>query len=693
MNRIKSWMFSIPFLLLFVFNIIADVSVFLDPPAIIGFAALIFLIKMSLISEVLPLRFLRSESPYADYFYYHAMTRSCAIAPFFPVIYSYFYVLIWTGNFDEAVIGPILAYAILGTMYCILFFVLNMSFEYGALKKVGDLQRFLFDHERSAIMLALAMFFALAGCGIIIILLPEVLGEEKSWVDYLLSFSKNPEAFSTIIAHYPFRSVAIWFLFSLSCPWIYLKVEKDIPGGVTYYLKAFSIVSALSGSLIACFRFVWFLAALDDSQTFLPTVCGILSIMLMAVILSAASLIYLRLAAKADELPAIKSPVYQSKRWMSVLFFLICLVLFGMTFSMLETEGLIATAIIGTFPFWAIRKRVRLENTIATRTAELQEAERALIKEQQQRIEFVERAFGKYVSRTVVDEIITHPEMVDQLGGEERVMTAFFSDIAQFSAISENLTPTELVNFINEYLSEMCDILEQYGATIDKFEGDAILAFFGAPVFFEDHAMRSCMASIDQQRRLVELRDRWKIDTNLPLALQQLQDHWESEGRTFMKVRMGLTSGRMVVGNMGSKNRTDYTMMGDTVNLASRFESGQKIYGTNIMVNDRIYEQVRDQVETRKLDLIQVVGKEEAVTAYEVLGRKGELDIQIYQVLELYAQGMEAYERFDFESALNFFFKALQKDPNDGPSALYQDRCKDYLKEPPGDLIYRAHEK
>ena len=137
----------------------------------------------------------------------------------------------------------------------------------------------------------------------------------------------------------------------------------------------------------------------------------------------------------------------------------------------------------------------------------------------------------------------------------------------------------------------------------------------------------------------------------------------------------------------------DYTMMGDTVNLASRFESGQKIYGTNIMVNDRIYEQVRDQVETRKLDLIQVVGKEEAVTAYEVLGRKGELDIQIYQVLELYAQGMEAYERFDFESALNFFFKALQKDPNDGPSALYQDRCKDYLKEPPGDLIYRAHEK
>ena len=116
-----------------------------------------------------------------------------------------------------------------------------------------------------------------------------------------------------------------------------------------------------------------------------------------------------RLAAKQDELPAIKPPVYQSKRWMSVLFFLICLVLFGATFSMLETEGLIATAVVGAFPFWAIRKRVRLENTIAARTAELQEAERALIKEQQQRIEFVERAFGKYVSRTVVDEIITHP--------------------------------------------------------------------------------------------------------------------------------------------------------------------------------------------------------------------------------------------------------------------------------------------
>jgi class 3 adenylate cyclase len=307
--------------------------------------------------------------------------------------------------------------------------------------------------------------------------------------------------------------------------------------------------------------------------------------------------------------------------------------------------------------------------------------------------DFVQSAFGQYLSPAVVEQIVSNPEMVDQLGGEERVMTAFFSDIASFSTFSECLQPIELVHFLNEYLSEMCDIIEQYGGTIDKFEGDAIVAFFGAPIFFEDHAIRATLACIDQQKELEALRVRWRGRDDLPPALLDLWDSWESEGRTFCHVRMGLASGPMVVGNMGSQTRTDYTMMGDTVNLAARFESGQKIYGTDIVVNEAIYRAVCEKVETRKLDTIQVMGKEEPVAAYEVLGRKGLLSEGQYRVLDYYNKGMEAYEAFDFPTARDLFRQALEVDPTDGPSLLYVDRCADFILNPPADLIFRAQNK
>jgi class 3 adenylate cyclase len=307
--------------------------------------------------------------------------------------------------------------------------------------------------------------------------------------------------------------------------------------------------------------------------------------------------------------------------------------------------------------------------------------------------EFVQHAFGHYLSPAIVDQIIANPDMIDQLGGEVRNMTAFFSDIASFSTISECLTPHELVYFINEYLSEMCDIIETAGGTIDKFEGDAIIAFFGAPVYFEDHAVRATLACIDQQKKLEELRRRWETEHALPPALRELQARWEKEGRVFTHVRMGLASGPMVVGNMGSKSRTDYTMMGDTVNLAARFESGQKIYGTGIVINDQVYAQVKDLVEARKLDVIQVMGKEEPVTAYEVLDRKGALSPAKEKVLDFYNQGMKAYEAFQFTEARSLFKQALEVDPEDGPSILYVDRCEEYADTPPADLIFRAQTK
>ena len=314
-----------------------------------------------------------------------------------------------------------------------------------------------------------------------------------------------------------------------------------------------------------------------------------------------------------------------------------------------------------------------------------------VIKEKEK--DFVQGAFGHYLAPAVVDQIMNNPDMINQLGGEERVMTSFFSDVASFSTISECLTPAELVGFINDYLSEMCEIVEDFGGTIDKFEGDAILAFFGAPVYMDDHAVRGCLSCIDQQRALVEARKRWQADKSLPPALYELWDRWDKQGRIFAHVRMGLTAGPMVVGNMGSRARTDYTMMGDTVNLAARFESGQKLYGTGIMVNEAIHTAVDDIVETRRLDFIQVVGKEEPVTAYEVLERKGELSSQKSNVLELFNRGLESYEKFEFADAQKIFQQALEVDPTDGPSALYADRCEDFAANPPEDLVFRAESK
>ncbi len=314
-----------------------------------------------------------------------------------------------------------------------------------------------------------------------------------------------------------------------------------------------------------------------------------------------------------------------------------------------------------------------------------------IIKEKEK--EFVQGAFGHYLSPAVVEHIMENPNMVNQLGGEERVMTAFFSDIASFSTISECLTPGELVEFINGYLTEMCDIIEGYGGTIDKFEGDAIVSFFGAPLYFDDHSKRAVMSSIDQQRKLAELRQRWSEPGAIPPNLQALRERWQSQGRTFAQVRIGVTTGPMIVGNMGSRSRTDYTMMGDTVNLAARFESGQKVYGTDIMVNDVIYEQVKDLVEARQLDLIQVMGKEKPVVAYEILERKGALSAEMQEVLALYNQGQDAYWQFEFNEARQLFEKALEIVPSDGPSALYADRCEEFALNPPDDLVFRAQNK
>lgn len=661
-----------------------------DLEALVGFWALVYLIKMALTNQVLPFRLLRSESARARHYHCNDMARSAAIAPIFPVIYCYFYIL--SRDLEPHMLGPILSYVLVGGAYCILFYSYHLAHASQALPSTKDSARLFAGHSAPALTLALVMVLSIAGTNAV------VVATFAEPLDFSLA-GLDPGQVRALL---PWSGLAGWLGASLLSPWLYVRLFTPRPRSARTYLRGLSLFSFLFGSLIAGFEYCVLLQVLEDPALLAPSVAATAVVPILGALLSAAAAIVARFLAdpEVEDLPAIKPPFYESERWQSGLFFVFCLAVFGFSLSMLEKEGLLATAIIGIVPFWAIRKRVRLERTIEARTAELQEAERALIAEQEQRIEaqeqlleFVQGAFGKYVSHSVVDEIMANPEMVGQLGGEERVMSAYFSDIARFSTMAECLSPTELVEFVNQYLTEMCDILEAYGATIDKFEGDAILAFYGAPVFFEDHAVRACMASLDQQQRLVEMRDRLRADTTIPLALRDLQRQWEGEGRTFLKVRMGLATGSMVVGNMGSQKRTDYTMMGDTVNLAARFESGQRIYGTDIMVNEALYEQVRTQVAARRLDLIQVVGKEEAVAAYEILGRKGELSEATTSMLEFYEMGLAAYGRFEFSAALEFFRQALSVVPQDGPSVLYEDRCIEYIDQPPDDLVFRPSTK
>ncbi len=286
------------------------------------------------------------------------------------------------------------------------------------------------------------------------------------------------------------------------------------------------------------------------------------------------------------------------------------------------------------------------------------------MKEESQK-RFIKGAFSYYLSPSVIDEIIKDPDSLE-LGGEDREITIYFSDIKGFSTISEKLSPKELVVRLNEYLTEMTDIILSYNGTVDKYIGDAIMAFYGAPTLMPDHAAKACLAAIDMKKRL-----------------RELQEKWMSTGKEPIYARMGINTGKSTVGNMGSRTRMDYTAMGDAVNLASRLEGANKYYETSAMISGSTHEGVKDVVEARQLDVIRVVGKSEAVPIYELLGRKGALPDRIYDMLDKYNQGREHFLNRDWKQAKVLFKQALKAVEDDGPSKIYAERCDTYAKNPP----------
>ncbi len=304
---------------------------------------------------------------------------------------------------------------------------------------------------------------------------------------------------------------------------------------------------------------------------------------------------------------------------------------------------------------------------------------------------YLQSTFKQYLSPELIDMMYTQRQR-PQLGGDEGVRTAYFTDIEGFSTFSEKLgSPTRLVELLNEYLSAMTDILLEHYGTLDKYEGDAIIAFFGAPMQMDNHAEQACLTALDMQKKLAELRDKWRSEG----------EKWPKIVHD-MRMRIGINTGDITTGNMGSKVRMNYTMMGDAVNLAARLESAAKNYGVYTMIsnntldtviNPNTLSKVSDLFETRKLDVITVVGKSEPVTVYELIDRKGELTSETASLLEPYNKGINCYygER-DFRKALEWFEKADLMEHNKKinvkkptPSARFVEMCKKYIDNPPGD--------
>jgi adenylate cyclase len=232
---------------------------------------------------------------------------------------------------------------------------------------------------------------------------------------------------------------------------------------------------------------------------------------------------------------------------------------------------------------------------------------------------------------------------------------------------------------LNRYLTAMTDIILDSGGLIDKYEGDAIMAFWGAPLPQEDHAIRACLAALDNQTRLAELRHEF-IQKGLPPV----------------HARIGINTGEMIIGNMGSSQRFDFTVIGDSVNLASRLEGVGKEYGTRIIISEDTYRQAADGLEVRELDLIRVKGKEMPVRIYELLAKKGALDERGQKVRDLFAEGLAHYRRQDWSEAISRFQGILALAIEDGPAQTFIKRCQEFMQVPPPapwDGVYRLTSK
>ncbi|ABF40346.1 adenylate/guanylate cyclase [Candidatus Koribacter versatilis Ellin345] len=277
----------------------------------------------------------------------------------------------------------------------------------------------------------------------------------------------------------------------------------------------------------------------------------------------------------------------------------------------------------------------------------------------------VRKTFERYVAPGVIKLIEENPEKYFRTGGEMRELTVMFSDIRGFTEISEGLTPDELVHLLNRYLGDMTGVIFESLGTLDKYIGDAIMAFWGSPVPQSDHAYRACETAL-----------------KMSVALNDLNQRLTHEGKKTLKIGIGINSGQMNVGNMGSEFRFAWTVMGDNVNLASRLEGQTKAYKTMRLITEFTYEEVKDQMVCRQLDVIRVQGKEKPVAIYELMDFVRSKD-QYEDLLAHFNAARDAYIRQSWSEAITLFEGLLERYPEDGPSIVLLDRCKEFRVSPP----------
>lgn len=290
----------------------------------------------------------------------------------------------------------------------------------------------------------------------------------------------------------------------------------------------------------------------------------------------------------------------------------------------------------------------------------------------------IRKQFGLFLSPDVIALIEKDPEKYFRPGGETKELTILFSDIRDFTSMSEGMAPDELVRMLNEYFNAMTDVLYKNQGTLDKFIGDAIMAFWGSPYPQEDHAWHACSCALQMKERLV-----------------QLNDEWERRGMRTIAVGIGVNSGSVSVGNIGSEKRLSWTVMGDNVNLASRLEGMTKQYRTSVLINETTHEQTREQFVAREVDKIRVKGKIHPVTVYELLAPV--TDGKEYDsLLADYNSAMESYRAGEWVEAAGRFGKIMQTRPGDGPTQVLLQRCIEFIDDPPPagwDGVYVAKAK
>jgi class 3 adenylate cyclase len=277
------------------------------------------------------------------------------------------------------------------------------------------------------------------------------------------------------------------------------------------------------------------------------------------------------------------------------------------------------------------------------------------------------QAFSTYLSDDVVEEVISDPARL-KLGGVNRHMTALFSDVRNFTGIAEVLAPEHLVDLLNYYLSTMSDVLLEQKGTIDKYQGDAIISFFGAPLELADHAVRACTAAVIMKRMENDI-NRYVLEKGISPSP--------------LLTRIGINTGDMVVGNMGTQKKMNYTIISNAVNIASRLEGVNKMYGTWILASDSTINETKNRFLTRRLDRVKLVGINEAVHIQEILETKTDATDAMFELTYLFHKALDLFEARNWKDAETAFNNVVNIFPNDSPSRLYANRCVYYLGHPP----------